>query len=103
MKECAENNSKKIFKNPEVIELPKQKLEATYTKEMISEMYKNVIEKNAQNSRTSTTIRQLSDDGQIRELARMLGGDTITDAVINNAAEMRQQALETKKKLETES
>ena len=61
------------------------------------------IEKNAQNSRTSTTIRQLSDDGQIRELARMLGGDTITDAVINNAAEMRQQALETKKKLETES
>ena len=62
-----------------------------------------VIEKNAQNSRTSTTIRQLSDNGQIRELARMLGGDTITDAVINNAAEMRQQALETKKKLETES
>lgn len=61
------------------------------------------IEKNAKNSRTSTTIRQLSDDGQIRELARMLGGDTITDAVINNAAEMRQQALETKKKLETES
>ena len=48
LKECAENNSKKIFKNPEVIELPKQKLEATYTKEMISEMYKNVIEKNAQ-------------------------------------------------------
>ena len=28
--------------------MPKQKLEATYTKEMISEMYKNVIEKNAQ-------------------------------------------------------
>ena len=29
LKECAEKNSKKIFKNPEVIELPKQKKEAT--------------------------------------------------------------------------
>ena len=36
LRECLENNSKKVFKNPEVIELPKQKLEATYTKEMIS-------------------------------------------------------------------
>ena len=48
LRECLENNSKKVFKNPEVIELPKQKLEATYTKEMISEMYKSIIEKNAQ-------------------------------------------------------
>ena len=48
LKECAENNSKKIFKKPEAIELPKQKLDAIYTKEMISEMYKNIIEKNAQ-------------------------------------------------------
>lgn len=42
------NNSKKIFKNAETIQLPKQKLEATYTQEMIYEIYKNVIERNAQ-------------------------------------------------------
>ncbi len=48
LKECAENNSKKIFKNPEIIELPKQKLDAIYKKETISQMYKNIIDRNAQ-------------------------------------------------------
>ena len=48
LKECAENNSKKIFKNSEIIELPKQKLDAIYQKETISQMYKNIIDRNAQ-------------------------------------------------------
>lgn len=48
LKECAVNNSKKIFKNPEIIELPKQKLDAIYQKETISQMYKNIIDRNAQ-------------------------------------------------------
>lgn len=55
-----------------------------------------VIEKNAENQRTATSIRPIAGDEQLRELARMLGGDTITDAVMSNAAEMRAQALETK-------
>lgn len=48
LKENLENNSKKVFKNAEVIELPKQKLETKYTKEIISETYKSIIDKNAQ-------------------------------------------------------
>ena len=48
LREAIEQNNKKIFKNPEVIELPKQKLEATYTKENISEVYKSLVERNAQ-------------------------------------------------------
>ena len=47
-KELLEQNYKKVFKAPEVIELPKQKLETTYTKEAISDMYRNLIERNAQ-------------------------------------------------------
>lgn len=61
-----------------------------------------VIEKNTADDRTRTTISLLSDEGQIEELSRMLGSDEITEAVKNNAAEMRQQAYETKKKLEKE-
>ena len=36
--------------------------------------------------------RQLSDENSIDELARLLGGSAITDAVRNNAAEMKNMA-----------
>lgn len=39
--------SKRYYKLQEEIELPKQKLEKEYKKEIISEMYKNVVEKNS--------------------------------------------------------
>ena len=45
MKERYEANSKKIFKLPEKIELPKQELNVNYTKEEIINAYKNIIEK----------------------------------------------------------
>lgn len=48
LKEFYEEGSKKIFKAPEVIELPKQKLEVNYTNEIIPETYKALIEKNEQ-------------------------------------------------------
>ena len=48
LREAIEQNNKKIFKKPEIIELPKQKLEVSYTKEIIFKAYKNLIEKNAQ-------------------------------------------------------
>lgn len=38
--------SKRFYKLPEKVELPKQKLEIEYTKEIISDSYKNIIEKN---------------------------------------------------------
>lgn len=47
LKELIEQNSKKVFKQPENIKLPKQKLELTYTQEMISKAYQALIEKNA--------------------------------------------------------
>ena len=47
-KELVEQNEKKVFKNPEVIELPKQQLENKYTQEMISKTYQELIERNAQ-------------------------------------------------------
>lgn len=38
--------SKRFFKIAEVIELPKQKLEVEYSKEMLPDIYKNIIERN---------------------------------------------------------
>ena len=45
---ACEENFKRIFKLPETIELPKQKLEVNYEKEKIPEMYMQVIERNKQ-------------------------------------------------------
>ena len=48
-----------------------------------------LIEKGVEDGRTSTSIKELSGDEIYTELARMLGGVKITDAVIENAKEMK--------------
>lgn len=48
LREACEENSQRFFKSPEVIELPKQKLEVTYTKEIIPQIYKELVERNDQ-------------------------------------------------------
>jgi DNA repair protein RecN (Recombination protein N) len=47
-----------------------------------------VIEKRVEGGRTRTTIRRLSDGGRVEELARMLGGEAITDGLRQSALEM---------------
>lgn len=56
------------------------------------------IEKQAHDGSTQTRIRRLSGEEITEELARILGGARITDAVRWNAMEMRRLALEFKKK-----
>ena len=46
LKEMYEIYSKRFYKLPEKVELPKQKIEAEYNKEIITNSYKNLIEKN---------------------------------------------------------
>lgn len=55
------------------------------------------IEKHTQNGVTSTSVRRLDDVESIEELARILGGVEITDAVYQNAREMKELAERTKK------
>lgn len=55
-----------------------------------------LIKKGLSDSRTITSIGRLSDDDSIDELGRMLGAGEVTDAVRQNAREMRNKALETK-------
>ena len=55
-----------------------------------------MIEKGLEDGRTVTGIHSLDEEAGIKELARLLGGDTITEAVITNAQEMRKMALDTK-------
>lgn len=59
-----------------------------------------VIEKDVQGDVTVTRIRQLKEEENLQELGRLLGGDGMTDAVLGNAREMRQQALEHKSQKE---
>jgi DNA repair protein RecN (Recombination protein N) len=51
-----------------------------------------MIEKGLEDGRTVTGIYSLTGDDSIKELARLLGGDEITDAAIENAKEMRGKA-----------
>lgn len=55
-----------------------------------------VIEKHVNNGSTVTTIHPLNTKESINELARLLGGVSITENVMNNAREMKDLALRTK-------
>ena len=56
-----------------------------------------LIEKSVEEGRTKTGIRELKREEITTELARMLGGAEITDAVLQNAEEMKQLADRVKK------
>jgi len=57
------------------------------------------IAKSADGGKTSTRIRKLGQAQMAEELARLLGGVQITEAVLENAAEMKKLAEQTKEKL----
>ncbi len=58
-----------------------------------------LIEKSNDNNHTSTDIRRLYESETVDELARILGGVEITDAVVSSAKEMKCLADDVKKKL----
>lgn len=55
-----------------------------------------LIEKNVKEERTVTDIRKLSEEESLSELARLLGSGELTQAVMENAREMRQTARKVK-------
>jgi hypothetical protein len=46
------------------------------------------IDKRVDGGRTRTTVRRLDQSGRVNELARMLGGEAITDGLRRSAREM---------------
>ncbi len=56
-----------------------------------------IIEKKPADSKTVTNIGQLTEEESIQELARILGGAKITDAVVENAREMKEMATNIKR------
>lgn len=58
--------------------------------------YHYVIEKEVENNKTISKIRKLAKDEEIDELARIIGGADITDAIKSSAAEMKGLADRTK-------
>ena len=57
------------------------------------------ITKSAGDGVTRTAVRELDRGDSVRELARILGGARITDAVMDNAAEMRALAEHVKEEI----
>ena len=58
-----------------------------------------MIEKGLDDGRTVTNIFALSEKDSTKELARLLGGDAVTETALSNALEMRKMAEEHKKAL----
>ncbi|WP_026834712.1 DNA repair protein RecN [Eubacterium xylanophilum] len=58
-----------------------------------------IIQKNVTSDDTKTCIERIDDNQIEEELARMLGGATITETVISNAREMKEQANKLKNRL----
>ncbi len=58
-----------------------------------------LIEKENDALHTASTIRQLDQEESVQELARILGGAQITDAVLESAKEMKKLAIEKKEKM----
>ncbi len=56
-----------------------------------------MIAKETDGNRTVTHIRRLDEEASTRELGRLLGTTEVTEAVIANARELKNQALESKK------
>jgi len=56
-----------------------------------------IIEKKPADSKTVTNIGLLNEEESVEELARILGGAKITDAVLENAREMKELAAKVKK------
>ena len=54
------------------------------------------IEKSGQDGKTVTQIKALNENGALNEIARLLGGDSITEAVLENARELKLQAQNAK-------
>lgn len=57
------------------------------------------IEKSDNNGRTFTSVTPLNEKGRIEELARIIGGQTITDTTRNTAKELLTSAQQIKKEL----
>ena len=58
-----------------------------------------MIEKGLDEGRTVTNIFALKENDSTKELARLLGGDSITESALSNALEMRKMAEDYKKDL----
>ena len=55
-----------------------------------------LIEKNVQEGKTKTEIHTLNEEASVKELARLLGGEELTDAALQNARSLKAKAKEKK-------
>jgi len=79
LREFYDENSRRCYKFPDIIELPKQKLEKEYSAELLTEKYKRLIEisqvkvnQNAKNIEKIAIIEQFSVASKVKDMFRAL-------------------------------
>ena len=80
----------KIAKNHQVILI-------THLPQIAAKSDRHVlIEKNVQEGKTKTEIHALNEEASVKELARLLGGEELTEAALQNARSLKAKAKEKK-------
>ncbi|MBP5609701.1 MAG: DNA repair protein RecN [Lachnospiraceae bacterium] len=88
----------KVSEKMGVLSLDRQLICITHLPQIAAMADKHfMIEKEEVGGKTETMIRMLDKDSEEMELARMLGGDEISDAVLSNARELKERAKACKK------
>ena len=88
------HTARKVAEKIGQVALQKQVLCITHLPQIASMADSHIhIEKRAVDNRTQTFVKRLSAEERLVELARMIGGDPITKAGLENAAEMVQTAM----------
>ena len=88
------HTARKVAEKIGQVALQKQVLCITHLPQIASMADSHIhIEKRAVDNRTQTFVKRLSTEERFVELARMIGGDPITKAGLENAAEMVQTAM----------
>lgn len=82
----------KVAKQMEIIGVSHQVICITHLPQIAAAADSHyLIEKSVENEKTRTQIRKLDEEGSVMELARILGGDQITETILSSAKEMKQK------------
>ena len=82
----------KVAKQMEIIGVSHQVICITHLPQIAAAADSHyLIEKSVENEKTRTQIRKLDAEGSVMELARILGGDQITETILSSAKEMKQK------------
>ena len=76
--------------------------DSLFSTEMEGKWIRDFVSKKVENGKTFTQIRMLNEEDKVCEIAKMIGGDNLSDVAIDNSREMVKLADIKKKEIKNE-